>query len=69
MSNGAGMETETDVVLLQIESMQNDVSSIREMLCSLDARLEMLRSHMVGLGERVSRLENNPMTPMPLTKE
>ena len=60
------MSADERAILDAISAMQSDVEAIGARLARLETALELVRRHVVRLGERTTALEGDMLTPPPV---
>lgn len=60
------MPVDTQPLLEALDAVADDVVEIKAHVARLEAGLELVRRHVVALGQRTTRLEGERLTPAPI---
>lgn len=63
------MPTSAQAILDALDAMAANVADMASRLVQLEAGLELVRRHVVGLGQRTTALEQAPLSPLPTPRD
>ena len=59
------MSDDARAILAALDALGRDLSEVSERIARLETGLELVRRHVVALGQRTTALEGASLTPLP----